>query len=197
MGDFSKFRSALNGFNRSDVAAYIEQICAEHSKALEAEQKKSAALAGELEQAREVRLQQQAQLEALQEQLEQTETALQSTETALDEAMTLLTEEKEPEQPAEQDPDYASMELEAYRRAEAMERTAAERALRLQQQLSNVLDQVSARYEDAGQEIQVLTEDIRTNMKRLADTLSDLDVIFDETSRAFETMDSADYIAAE
>jgi hypothetical protein len=28
MSDFSKFRSSLNGFNRSDVVAYIETLCA-------------------------------------------------------------------------------------------------------------------------------------------------------------------------
>ena len=55
-------------------------------------------------------------------------------------------------------------ELEAYRRAEATERMAQERSMRLRHQLNDLLDQVSARYEQTGQEIEVLTEDIRTNM---------------------------------
>ena len=62
--------------------------------------------------------------------------------------------------------------------------------MRLRHQLNDLLDQVSARYEQTGQEIEVLTEDIRTNMKRLQDTLSDLELIFDETTGKFDTMDA-------
>ena len=65
-----------------------------------------------------------------------------------------------------------------------------ERAVRLRQSLSDLLESVSNRYEEAGQEIHALTEDMRTNLKRLDDTLSDLDLLFDETSGRFETLDS-------
>ena len=71
-----------------------------------------------------------------------------------------------------------------------MERSSQERAVRLRQQLNDLLDNVSARYEQTGQEIEVLSEDIRTNMKRLQDALSDLEVIFDETTGRFDTMDA-------
>ena len=196
MADFSKFRSAINGFNRSDVANYIETSSAEHRAALQALQQQVDTLTDQLTQA-------QAALEAqtdrnaqLQKQLEETETALKSTEEALDEAMTMLTEEPAPAE-QEEAPDYASMELEAYRRAEAMERTSSERAAKLNQQLSDLLDQVSGRYEQTGQEIQVLTEDIRINLKRLEEALSDLDVIFDETAQTFDTMDTADMTVTE
>ena len=93
--------------------------------------------------------------------------------------------------------DYPSLELEAYRRAEAMERLSAGRAARLRQQLSDLLDEVSSRYEQTGQEIQVLTEDIRTNLKRLEDTLSDLDAIFDEATEGFGAMEEEASLAHE
>ena len=32
MADFSKFRSALNGFNRTDVVNYVEAVSLEHQK---------------------------------------------------------------------------------------------------------------------------------------------------------------------
>ena len=48
MADFSKFRSSLNGFNRSDVAEYIETLCAEHQKALKTAQDDAADLAQKL-----------------------------------------------------------------------------------------------------------------------------------------------------
>ena len=197
MADFSKFRSALNGFNRSDVANYIETSSAEHQRALQALQMQVDNLTGELEQAQAALDAQVSRNTELQKQLEETETALKSTEEALDEAMTMLTEEPEPVEEEEETPDYASMELEAYRRAEAMERASSERVAKVNQQLNDLLDQVSGRYEQTGQEIQVLTEDIRINLARLEEALSDLNVIFEETTQTFDTMDPAEVLVEE
>jgi len=196
MADFSKFRSALNGFNRSDVANYIETSSAQHQTALQELQKQIDTLTSDLAQAQAALDAQTSRSAELQKQLEETETALKSTEEALDEAMTMLTEEPAPAE-QEEVPDYESMELEAYRRAEAMERASTERAAKLNQQLSDLLDQVSGRYEQTGQEIQALTEDIRINLKRLEEALSDLDVIFDETTQTFDTMDTAEVLTEE
>lgn len=210
MEDFSRFRSALNGFNRSDVAAYIEQISQAHTAALSEVKKNADNLAQDLSSSQDALLRQsgrvaaleakltQAEQEksALEEKLAQAEQALHATEEALEEALSMVPEqEEEQEQPPA--PDYENMELEAYRRAEAMERTAAERAARLQQQLGALLEQISSRYEEAGQEIGVLTADIRTNLTRLEDTLSDLDVIFDEATGSFRQFEGAEGIAAE
>ena len=185
MADFSKFRSSLNGFNRADVAAYIETLCAEHRKELKAAQDDAAALSQQLEQA-------SARNDALQAELDATQTALDSTQAALEEALEALTEPAPAEEaPVEEEPapDYEDLELEAYRRAEAMERATNHRAAKLRAQLDELLDQVSGRYEQTGQEIQALTEDIRINLKRLEETLSDLDAIFDETSERFGAME--------
>ena len=35
MSDFSRFRSAFNGFSRTDVVNYIEETSAAHQKAIE------------------------------------------------------------------------------------------------------------------------------------------------------------------
>ena len=197
MDDFSKFRSALNGFHRADVTAYIEKLCAEHQKELKKVQDEAAGLSQQLEVAKAALLSEARRSEKLEAQLAETETALESTQAALEEALTLPSPEpEEPEAlPAEElpeeedDMDYPTLELEAYRRAEAMERLSDGRAARLRQQLNDLLEQVSSRYEQTGQEIQVLTEDIRTNLKRLEDTLSDLDAIFDEATGGFDALD--------
>ena len=197
MDDFSKFRSALNGFHRADVTAYIEKLCAEHQKELKKAQDEAAGLSQQLEVAKAALLSEARRSEKLEAQLAETETALESTQAALEEALTLPSPEpEEPEAlPAEElpekedDMDYPTLELEAYRRAEAMERLSAGRAARLRQQLNDLLEQVSSRYEQTGQEIQVLTEDIRTNLTRLEDTLSDLDAIFDEATGGFDALD--------
>ena len=196
MADFSKFRSSLNGFNRSDVVAYIESLCAAHQAELQQVRNENEALNDQLEQLRIDLASQTQRADALQQELEDTKTALASTETALDEAMVMLTEEQTRE-PEEETPDYSTMELEAYRRAEAMDRSSSERAARLSQQMTDLLEQVSGRYEQTGQEIQALTEDIRINLKRLDEAMSDLDVIFEETTQSFDGMDPADILVAE
>ena len=192
MADFSKFRTSLNGFNRADVTDYIEALCTEHRRALAQAQAEAEDLRKQLEESRcalDLQIEKSLALEA---KLEETETALQSTETALDEAMSLLVAPAE-EAPAEEETlDYNTMELEAYRRAEAMERMAAERTAKLNQHLTDLLDHVASRYEQTGTEIQALTEDIRINLKRLEESLSDLDVIFDETTQTFSELDSSD-----
>ena len=108
MADFSKFRSSLNGFNRSDVAEYIETLCAEHQKALKTAQDDAADLAQKLTQ-------QTAQNEALKTELDTTRTALESTQSALEEAMEALTNPEVPEEASVEEepaPDYENLELE-------------------------------------------------------------------------------------
>ena len=195
MADFSKFRSSLNGFNRLDVANYIESLCAEHRKALASAQEEADALTRQLQEVWQSLEAQSARNAALESELDATRTALDETQAALEQALSDLTEPEAPQEPAAEVPDYTSLELEAYRRAEAMERSSTQRAARLRTQLDELLDQVSSRCEQTGQEIQVLTDDIRTNLKRLEDTLSDLDEIFDETSASFRAMDAEEFCA--
>lgn len=195
MADFSKFRSSLNGFNRLDVADYIESLCAEHSKALASAREESDALTRQLQEVWQSLEAQNARNAALESELDATRTALDETQAALEQALSDLTEPEAPQEPAAEVPDYTSLELEAYRRAEAMERSSTQRAARLRTRLDELLEQVSSRCEQTGQEIQVLTDDIRTNLKRLEDTLSDLDEIFDETSASFRAMDAEEFCA--
>lgn len=197
MADFMKFRSSMGGFNRADVSNYIERLCAEHQRSEKRLREENEALTARNRELENTSAAQAAELDAAQAKLAETETALASTEAALEEALVMVDEQEalraaaEAAQ-AEQEAavDYTTLELEAYRRAEATERLAQERSMRLRQQLNDLLDQVSARYEQTGQEIEVLTEDIRTNMKRLQDALSDLELIFDETTGKFDSMDA-------
>lgn len=222
MADFSKFRTSIGGFHRADVSEYIERLCAEHQKELRQCEAEKTALADKLEKAEQtVKTLQEANealqkgqeeknvLESLLEEAEHgmaaqrqenqaLQEALQEKEAALQAALEPV--EPEPEEEADGDgesgepeaPDYPALELEAYRRAEAAERLAMERAARLRQNLSELLDSVSNRYQEAGQEVHALTEDIRTNLRRLEDTLSDLDLLFDETTGSFDTLDSTE-----
>ncbi len=191
MAGFSKFRTSVGGFNRTDVSDYIESMCAEHQKALRQCEEEKAALAEKLTQAEEALAKQKEETDALTDKLQMAEENLRETEAALQEAL-YPTEEGQETLPVEEAPDYPTLELEAYRRAEAAERLAMERANRLRQSLNDLLENVAGRYEEAGQEVHVLTEDIRTNLKRLEDTLSDLDLLLDETTGAFDTLSAAE-----
>lgn len=188
MADFTKFRTSMGGFKRSDVTNYIENLCAEHMKIQKELRDDRDDLFARLNKSQEELQEQTDTVETLRQKLRETEMALSSTETALNEAMEMIEEQ----QAAEPSPDYAAMELEAYRRAEATERLASERALRLRQKLDDLLDGVSARYEQSGQEIQVLSEDLRNNLQRLQETLSDLELIFSETTENFDALDDVE-----
>ena len=203
MADFTKFRTSMGGFKRSDVTNYIESLCAENMKiqkelrderddlfarltASEKELQEEKSLLQDQLTASEEQLKEQASaVDGLRQQLRETEMSLSSTETALNEAMEMIEEY----QSAEPTPDYTAMELEAYRRAEATERLASERAMRLRQKMDDLLDSVSARYEQSGQEIQVLSEDLRTNLQRLQETIAELELVFNETTDNFDKLD--------
>ena len=181
MTDFSKFRSALSGFNRSDVANYIEDLCIQHQKQLKAEKDEREAILEQLNDVRKALDEKAAQAASLETELAQSKLALDETQKMLEEALSM-----EPEAPQE---DYHSMELEAYRRAEAMERSTAERTARVQQQLGDLLEETAGRYEQVGQDIKSLSEDLGSNLQRLQEALSDLDAVFEETSERFDHMD--------
>ncbi len=197
MADITKFRTSMGGFNRADVANYMEAMAAEHSRVKKQLQEENDSLSARLAELEQQTAQQAAQLQDLQQKLTDTETALASTESALEEAMVMIeeqdalrAEQETAAELAEQDPDYAAMELEAYRRAEAMERTSQERSVRMRRKISDFLDTLSARYEQTGQEVTALSEDIQTNLGRLQEALSDLGLIFEEATDRFDTLDA-------
>lgn len=89
-----------------------------------------------------------------------------------------------------EEPSLPEKELEAYRRAEAMERNALTRAERLKAKLSQLCDGARTRYTDSGEELEALTQDLTSVLDRMRDTLADLQVAFDETENAFDELES-------
>ena len=174
MTDFSKFRSALSGFNRSDVANYIEAMCADHLKQLKEKDAEREALLEQLNDVRRVLDEKKAEAKSMEQELAELRSLLEDATCA------------EPAAPQE---DYHSLELEAYRRAEAMERSTAERAAKLQQQLTGLVEETAGRYEQVGQDIESLSKDLGVGLQRLQEALSELDTVFADTSERFDTMD--------
>lgn len=201
MADFSKFRTAVSGFNRTDVVNYIESASIEHQKALRKLTDERDRLAGENAGL-------QTQLEELQAQLrqakEENESLSEQLNTLAQEGAELAEQLKQaesapqpeaeaepdvqPEEPAQADPSVTEKELAAYRRAEQAERNAAVRARRIYAQLSNLCEDARGRYLDSGEEIAALAADLSTGLSRLQDALADVQVIFDDAQNAFDGM---------
>lgn len=227
MSDFSKFRTAVSGFNRTDVVNYIESTSIEHQKALRKltdERDKLAAENARL-QTEQAELQQrleQAQSDndalseqvntlaqegaELAEQLKKSEEARQELlarpvpQPAEPEEPTPQPEEPETEAaPAEpaQEPSLTEKELTAYRRAEQTERNAAVRARRIYAQLSNLCEDARTRYMDSGEEIAALAADLSTGLSRLQDAFAEVQVIFDDAQNAFDDMQLPETAAEE
>ena len=202
MADFSKFRTAVSGFNRTDVVNYIESASMEHQKALRK-------LTGERDKLAAENAQLQTQLTGLQARLIQ----VQADNDALSEQVSTLAQEgsaraeaaaqpqpapeagpieeepaaETPEPPA-QEPSLTEKELTAYRRAEQTERNAAVRARRIYTQLSNLCEDARSRYLDSGEEIAALASDLSTGLARLQDAFAEVQVIFDDAQNAFDDM---------
>lgn len=179
MADFSKFRSSLGGFNRSDVANYIEALSAEHLKQMKAEKAEREAVQSQLKELRRELEEERAAKKALADELTQAKAAQEETQKMLEEALNIADEQQE---------EYSCKELEAYRRAEAMERATGERTAKIRQQLNNLLEETSGRYEQVGQDIKSLSEDLGDHLSRLQEALSELDAVFEETTDRFENI---------
>ena len=194
MSDFSKFRGSLGGFNRTDVADYIEKLCLTHAAELKERSRRAEDLQTQLEETRAQLWETEADRDRLQDQLQEARDQLQEAHDALEAATAPEPEPEEPEEPEEVEapeeaPDYPSLELEAYRRAEATERLAARRAEQLSRQMQEFVAHISQRYAETGEEIAALSEDMRSDLQRLQDSLSDLESLFTETTDHFESVE--------
>ena len=206
MADFSKFRTAVSGFNRTDVVNYIESASMEHQKALRKLTDERDKLAAENAQLQTQLIQVQADNDALTEQvntlaqegsdladqLKAAEAARAETASQPQPAPEAGPIEEEPtaeapEAPA-QEPSLTEKELTAYRRAEQTERNATVRARRIYTQLSNLCEDARSRYLDSGEEIAALAADLSTGLARLQDAFAEVQVIFDDAQNAFDDM---------
>lgn len=192
MADFSKFRSSLGGFHRGDVANYIESLSMQHAAAMKEKSGQIDALQAELLAARQKLEEAEEEKRALQIKLDDALAALEAaTAPAEDEA------EDETEAEPEEAPDYPKLELEAYRRAEATERLATQRAQQLKRELVDFLENTTARYQQTGEDIAALAEDLKSGLKRLEENLSELDLLFGETAEHLETLTPAEPLEVE
>ena len=176
------FRSALNGFNRQDVARYLEYLNTQHTaqinrlttdlENLSRKAQEDGSKDDRVRQLEEKCRQQEAQLQAYETQWEDRCKALEAQVAALqaqrDEA---LRQRDEAQKDAAIQVSGARLdsnqELEAYRRAERAERVAKERANLIYAQTGAVLNQASARVDSAVRQVTGIAQEVTTQLDTL------------------------------
>lgn len=160
------FRTAFNGFNREDVVHYLEYINSKHQNQVNQ-------LTSELEELRAQLTAQpagdlvaslQAECAALNAQLEQAaaeKAALEERCAQLEAGSTVETEDKPVISP------LASEELEAYRRAERIEREAKERAELVYFQANGVLTEATAKVDGITADITDMADQVMSQLTQL------------------------------
>lgn len=152
------FRSAFNGFNREDVVHYLEYLNAKHANQIHQ-------LTAENEALRE-------QAASLPE-LESQKLLIASLEEKCGELTRLLEEARAQLQQQEVQPSEpvmspsASEELEAYRRAERIEREAKERAELVYFQANSVLTEATAKVDGISSDITEIADNVMSQLTQL------------------------------
>lgn len=152
--EINRFRTQLGGFHRVDVANYIEKTAREHLEQMQRVKDDCAKLCAERDDALQ-------QLEAVKAQLA---AALEGKEL-----------------PAEPAGDPETLELAAYRRAEAAERAALSRIRRQTEKMDGILRSVGSDFSAAKQDVEELAQ-------KLAAVLDTLEESFRKTARNMETL---------
>ncbi|MDY4509724.1 MAG: hypothetical protein SPD95_13530 [Candidatus Faecousia sp.] len=163
------FRSALNGFNREDVVHYLEYLNTKHSNRVNQLTAENETLRQQVEALPDAESQRLlvASLEEkcaeLTRQLEQSQSRCAELEQQLEQSHCAVPEQVQ--EPALSP--SASEELEAYRRAERIEREAKERAELVYFQANNVLTEASARVDGISSDITEMADKVMTQLTQL------------------------------
>ena len=168
------FRSAFNGFNREDVVHYLEYINTKHNNQvsqLTAENQELRATAQQpAEDQSELVASLQAQCDELTAQLEAERSRIAELTGQLEALQTRCQElesQAETAAPAETISVLASEELEAYRRAERIEREAKERAELVYFQANGVLTEATGKVESISTDITDMADQVMRQLTQL------------------------------
>ena len=170
----ANFRTSLGGFHRADVVNFIEETSLTHEKAIRNLKDEIGALQTQLSAMK-------AEKDALLQELAEKEKEIAAYVAASSKQETpTASQEASPDSPSS---GLDELELAAYRRAEAMERTAQLRAQKLLQQVNGIVENVAAQFSSSKNEIADLGADLQTNLKHLQNAFSQLQLQLEVTSR--------------
>lgn len=172
------FRSSLHGFNRQDVANYLEYLNTRHAAQvnqlntdLEALRRQASTPAMDPQ-----RLVLESRCRELEQQLEQARKERDEALARQEETARLLEEAKRDREDAllrtSGEKLDANRELEAYRRAERTERVARERAEQVYSETGSVLTQASNRIDSALRQMNGISRQVTTQLDTLQAAIS-------------------------
>ena len=193
MEDLQTFRTAFNGFNREDVVQYIEELNARHDSEIcqlntdmqylqekltqyedlaeDAMDEDDIELAQKVEEQAAVLVEQSDRIAELEQQLAEAKEATQTAEALLEEAEAqnaeLLKQLNAALARQTGAMNQQEAELNAYRRAERVERQANERAMQIHDQVSGVLTGATGKVDEAAAQIAAMTEAAMAQLKQL------------------------------
>ena len=167
-----KFRTALNGFNREDVAGYLEYINSKHTAQVNQLTAEADSLRSKLESMDEDCSQSEtiAALEQERDALRAEAETLRARCAALEEA--LQNAQNCPALPAVSAAHTPEEELEIYRRAERAERMARERADLIYRQTNGILNEASVRVNEMAQQVVPIADQILMQISQLQNTVN-------------------------
>lgn len=169
MADIGTFRSALNGFNRQDVANYIAYLNNKHTSEVE-----------QLNNRLQSALNRQQTERDLERRLSQAEARCAELEAELAGRRAA---------PAET---HTDSELEAYRRAERTEREAKARAQRVYEQANAILADAALKAEEAAKQIDSAAQRAAEQLESCRASVMDTRDAFQETMQALYAIRSDD-----
>lgn len=161
------FRSALNGFNREDVVRYLEYLNTQHQNQLNQLSAEKEAVQAQLDQLLMMPRfdpQLKEELEAVTQERDELRARLEAVEAA-----------PQPQEAAEEPAGLtgiAAEELEAYRRAERIERTAREKAELVYHQVSGILAQATGKMDGITEELTGKADEVMEQLTQLQITIS-------------------------
>ena len=160
------FRSAFNGFNREDVVHYLEYLNSKHQTQVNQLTAENEELRSRLSRQPEENLSElvdslQAQCDGLAAQLEEAKSRCAELEQQLSQQETAPESEEPVLSPS------AAEELEAYRRAERIEREAKERAELVYFQANGVLTEATAKVDGITAEITDMADQVMSQLTQL------------------------------
>ena len=163
------FRSAFNGFNREDVVHYLEYLNAKHTNQINQLTAENEALRAQVDTLPELESQ-QLLVASLEEKCAELTRLLEAAQARCEEleqaaAQAPTKENAEPQEPALSP--SASEELEAYRRAERIEREAKERAELVYFQANSVLTEATAKVDGISSDITEMADKVMTQLTQL------------------------------
>lgn len=165
MAGNQNFRNAFNGFNKEDVVHYIEYLNGRHTNVVNQLKSENQSLTTELEQLRTAP-KQDPELEERCASLQEENSGLQEQLRAMEEEIARLKEEvATAEQKAANR--VTAEELEAYRRAERMERAAQERTQQIYRQMTGTLAETATQVDEAADEFKRLSQELDVHMAQM------------------------------